>query len=90
MLLLASANRDPAQFADPDRLDLARNPNPHLAFGHGIHFCLGAPLARLELKSVFSQLIPRFPDMRLTVDASELSTNVDELGSGLGALPVTW
>jgi pentalenolactone synthase len=61
-----------------------------MSFGYGRRYCLGAPLARLELKSVFSQLIPRFPDMRLTVDASELSTNVDELGSGLGALPVTW
>ena len=60
-----------------------------MSFGYGRHYCLGAPLARLELKSVLAQLIPRFPDMRLMVDAAELSVNIDSLGSGLGALPVT-
>ncbi|MBS0446912.1 MAG: cytochrome P450 [Proteobacteria bacterium] len=60
MLLMASANRDPAQFADPERLDIARNPNPHLAFGHGIHFCLGAPLARLEVEIGLTEMVKRF------------------------------
>ncbi len=85
-----SANHDPAFFGNPDVADFRRRGTPPMSFGYGRRYCLGAPLARLELKSVFSQLIPRFPDMRLTVDASELSTNVDELGSGLGALPVSW
>lgn len=65
MLLMASANRDPAQFSDPDRLDIARNPNPHLAFGHGIHFCLGAPLARLEVEIGLNEMTRRFPKIEL-------------------------
>lgn len=85
-----SANHDPEFFHNPDVADFGRRGTPPMSFGYGRRYCLGAPLARLELKSVFSQLIPRFPDMQMTVDASELSTNVDELGSGLGALPVTW
>jgi cytochrome P450 len=65
MLLMASANRDPAQFADPERLDITRNPNPHLAFGHGIHFCLGAPLARLEVEIGLAEMVKRYPDIEL-------------------------
>jgi len=63
---MASANRDPAQFADPDRLDIARNPNAHLAFGHGIHFCLGAPLARLEVEIGLLEMTRRYPNLTLT------------------------
>jgi len=62
---LSSANRDPRQFADPDRLDLARAPNRHLAFGWGIHFCLGAPLARLEAALAFRSLLERVPSLAL-------------------------
>ncbi|HCA88261.1 MAG TPA: cytochrome P450 [Streptomyces sp.] len=70
-LLFGSANRDPARFASPDRLDLARTDNPHLAFGAGIHFCLGAPLARIELTASFSALLRRAPDLRPTAAEPE-------------------
>lgn len=64
-LLFGSANRDPAVFSEPDVLDLAREPNPHLTFGAGIHFCLGAPLGRLELQTSFATLLDRFPNLEL-------------------------
>ena len=84
-----SANHDRAFFTHPDVANFTRKGTTPMSFGYGRHYCLGAPLARLELKSVLAQLIPRFPDMRLMVDAAELSVNIDSLGSGLGALPVT-
>jgi cytochrome P450 len=64
-LLFGSANHDPAVFDEPGRLDLGRTPNPHLAFGAGIHFCLGAPLARIELQTSFAALLRRLPHMEL-------------------------
>ncbi|MCX4512268.1 cytochrome P450 [Streptomyces sp. NBC_01619] len=64
-LLFGSANRDPARFARPDELDLARPDNPHITFGAGIHYCLGAPLARVELAAVFGELLRQAPSMRL-------------------------
>jgi cytochrome P450 len=63
--VLAAANRDPEKYANPDRLDVARNPADHVAFGDGIHFCLGAPLARVEGQVAFASLLRRYPDMRL-------------------------
>jgi cytochrome P450 family 142 subfamily A polypeptide 1 len=68
ILLYPSANRDDEVFDEPDRLDVTREPNPHLAFGFGPHFCLGAALARLELKVMFSELLERLPDLGLTND----------------------
>jgi cytochrome P450 len=66
--LLAAANRDPDKYADPDRLDVARNPTDHVAFGDGIHFCLGAALARLEGQITIGTLLQRFPNLRLLDD----------------------
>jgi cytochrome P450 len=85
-----SANHDPAFFKDPDVIDFRRTGSQPLSFGYGGRYCLGAPLARMELNSVFSQMIPRFSDMRLAVDVEDLSINSEGLGSGLVALPVTW
>lgn len=64
MVLLGSANRDPSKFPDPDRLDITRNPTDHLGFGDGIHFCLGAPLARAEAQIAIGTLVNRFPDLK--------------------------
>jgi len=67
-LLFGSANRDPSVFADPDTLDVGRNPNPHISFGAGIHFCLGAPLARIELACSFGALLRKAPGLRLDAE----------------------
>jgi cytochrome P450 len=68
ILWVASANRDPAQFPAPDRFDVRRTPNPHLAFGHGIHFCLGAPLARLEARIALGILLERYREIAVARD----------------------
>ncbi|MFJ7245044.1 cytochrome P450 [Kitasatospora sp. NPDC098652] len=88
LLALASANRDPEQFADPDRLDLRRRENGHLALGHGIHYCLGAPLARLETALAITALLRRFPDLALDAPAEELRHRPALRARGLLELPV--
>ena len=65
LILLGAANHDPAQFANPDQLDIARQDNPHITFSHGIHHCLGAPLARVEAQIAVQTLLRRMPRLRL-------------------------
>ena len=86
--LLASANRDPEVFTDPDTFDITRDPNHHIAFSKGNHFCLGASLARMETRIALANLIERFPDLRLAVDPDELSTLAVPLMNRLNGLPV--
>jgi cytochrome P450 PksS len=88
--VLASANRDERQFPDPDALDLGREPNRHLAFGLGTHFCLGAALARLEGQIALGTLLRRFPDLRLAVPPRELRWRPGLVLRGLEALPVAF
>lgn len=82
-----SANREP-RFADPDRLDITRKPGGHLAFGHGIHYCLGAPLARLEGEIAFGRLLARFADVELAVPEEELRWRFSTAMHGLETLPL--
>lgn len=84
------ANRDPAIFADPTTFDPSRTSSNHLAFGHGAHFCIGASLARIELRIVFTTLFTRFPTLRLGTDVKDLQVRTDQFTGGIAELPVTW
>src|SRR5690348_14292573 len=88
LVSLSGANRDPARFGGPDQLDLGRDSSGHLAFGHGIHYCLGAPLARLEAGIAVSGLLARFGSISLAVPAASLRWRPSTLIHGLEALPV--
>lgn len=83
-----AANRDPAVFDAPDTFDITRQPNPHIAFGFGIHYCLGAPLARMEGQIALTHLLERFGTIELATDARTLAWNDNTLIHGLTALPV--
>jgi cytochrome P450 len=84
------ANRDAAAFADPDQLDVHRDARRHVAFGFGVHQCLGQPLARVELQVVYSTLYRRIPSLRLAVGLDQLPFKHDALVYGVYELPVTW
>jgi cytochrome P450 len=84
------ANRDPAVFDDPDRLDVGRAPKAHLGFGFGAHHCLGAQLARMELQEAFRGLLTRLPGLRMTVPMSELEFRTGQAIASMRELPVTW
>lgn len=90
LVCLAAANRDPDQWHNPNQLDIRRVPRPHLAFGHGIHFCLGAPLARLEARIALGALLGRFPKLRLAVARGALAWSHGDglVLRGLDSLPI--
>jgi pimeloyl-[acyl-carrier protein] synthase len=87
-MCIAGANRDPAVFHQPDRLDVTRTPNPHLAFGAGAHFCVGAPLARMEARIALRALLDRLPDLRLT--ETKVRWRPSFTIRGLRQLPIEW
>ena len=84
--IIGSANRDPERFTHPDRFDITRDEGRHLGFGLGIHFCIGAPLVRLEAEIVFETLLRRFPRLRLATDT--LAWQEHPIFRGLKQLPV--
>lgn len=90
MLGLHSANLDEQRFPEPDRFDMHRPSNPHMTFGHGPRFCVGAPLARIELQMLFPAILSRFPTLRLAVPIESLRGRDELLTGGLVELPVTW
>lgn len=90
LLSMASAHRDPAQFKDPDDFNPHLGRSGHLALGHGIHYCLGAPLARMELEIALAALVRRFPGLRLDVPREELRWRPSIRARGLISLPVAW
>jgi cytochrome P450 len=90
LITMADADRDPERFKDPDRFDIRRDSRGHIAFGHGLHYCLGAPLARLEGRIAFRTLLERCPDLAPDADESELPWTPGLLIRGVRKLPVRW
>ncbi|MFI6146084.1 cytochrome P450 [Streptomyces sp. NPDC051109] len=90
LVALADAGRDPARFPDPDRFDIRRPAGGHIAFGHGIHYCLGAPLARLQARTAVTALLARCPGLRLDADPRDLAWRTGLLIRGPRRLPVRW
>jgi cytochrome P450 family 142 subfamily A polypeptide 1 len=90
LLLYPSANRDESVFENADVFDITRNPNPHIAFGFGAHFCLGNQLARLELRVMVERVLARLPDLHLAVDRSALPRRAANFISGIDEMPVAF
>ncbi|TCO60786.1 cytochrome P450 [Actinocrispum wychmicini] len=89
-LSLPAANRDPARFTRPEVFDPDKSVTDHLAFGHGLHHCIGAPLARLEMQIAYPALLNRFPDLRMAVPVEEIQRREDVNVYGVHSLPVSW
>jgi cytochrome P450 len=87
---LAAANRDPARFDNPEILDITRTHSTHVAFGHGIHQCLGQQLSRIEMQIAFRELFDRFPNLRLAVEPGEVKLRTTSVVYGAAQLPVAW
>jgi cytochrome P450 len=85
-----AANRDPAFVPDPDDLELSRTVHSHLAFGHGAHRCLGAALARLQIRIALPALLRRFPGLALATPAENLRFRAETVAYGIAELPITW
>jgi len=90
ILSLNAANRDAGTFADPETFDPDREERGHVGFGHGGHFCIGASLARTELRTVFATLAARLPGLRLAADLDDLDVRAHHITGGVTTLPVTW
>ena len=90
ILSINAANRDPQAFADAEAFDPDREERAHVGFGHGGHFCIGASLARTELRTVFRTLAARLPDLRLAAGIDDIEVRTQHLTGGVTALPVTW
>ncbi|MEV0544812.1 cytochrome P450 [Nocardia salmonicida] len=90
LLGIASANHDATIFTDPDKIDIARQESAHFLFGYGARYCIGAPLARIELQIAFGQLVSRFPTMTLAVEPAALREREEIFTGGLTKLPVRW
>lgn len=90
LVSLLAANRDPVVFDDPNRFDITRTPNKHIAFGNGIHYCVGAPLARLEGTIAIQTLVQRLPDLHLAVEVDQLEWSESLLLHGMKAMPVRY
>jgi hypothetical protein len=89
-LLLGSANRDPARYDDPDRFDIHRDTRNQMAFGTGVHQCIGQNLARVELQVVFSTLFERIPTLAIAVPFEDLKFRYEMAVYGMHEMPVTW
>ncbi len=88
LVSVEAANHDASAFPDPDTFDADRSPNIHVAFGHGAHVCIGANLARVELRTVFPALFRRFPTMRLAVDVDDIAVRTNRIAGGVESVPV--
>ena len=90
ILSINAANRDGTVFSDAEDFDPDRTERGHVGFGHGPHFCIGASLARTELRAVFTTLARRIPQLRMAVEMDELDIRTDHITGGVRSLPVVW